>query len=395
MNDKKELDENEIESDDSLEDEGPDPLEQKVEALSYSLVQNRQSRIDDILRIKMASGFPDYSSMIVKSRTLSELFNPYAHASAKLETLFASQNEQYFDSFLRRNHYPGLESLSRAREVFPDFLHKRGMIDSFIRSFADLQGTYPSLDTHKKAAGRFQDIIGIRAKIKELEFSNLQLNSLYKKLEQFTQIFPDMYRNQRWKSFAFNPDGSITLNDRTVSKEEIEKYIDPRLLNPDVPETPDGIYERLDLLLAQVKQISNEKEGITHFFGKHFIYFLIFHFLMHLFQVEHNIHELLNSVLPLKETKKIVSQISPDDSNLRIVNIGNDRRTGRESFLHVREMDKKSSRSIGQLYHGEVVRVIYKHKNWSLIERPQISTGPALIGWAFTRYLDPVKSRSR
>lgn len=55
----------------------------------------------------------------------------------------------------------------------------------------------------------------------------------------------------------------------------------------------------------------------------------------------------------------------------------------------VRITDKKNSNSVGKVYFGQLVRVIEKKRNWSLISYEDID-GNLIEGWVYTRYLSNI-----
>lgn len=57
------------------------------------------------------------------------------------------------------------------------------------------------------------------------------------------------------------------------------------------------------------------------------------------------------------------------------------------SSLNVRERNKKDSRKVGTLYFGDVVRIIEKRRNWTLVEWASEDKDVVVRGWIFTRYI--------
>jgi len=55
--------------------------------------------------------------------------------------------------------------------------------------------------------------------------------------------------------------------------------------------------------------------------------------------------------------------------------------------LIVRLEGKRKSKIVGKLYFGQVVQLIRKNKNWSLVEWKDEDNDVFIRGWVFTRYL--------
>ena len=88
-----------------------------------------------------------------------------------------------------------------------------------------------------------------------------------------------------------------------------------------------------------------------------------------------------NHSLLIKQIKKEVQQqpIDPDlFKQFRFVS---------SPSLNVRSEETKKSRLVGQLYLGDVVKIVNKKKNWTLVEYSDTSGETIIRGWVFTRYL--------
>ena len=85
--------------------------------------------------------------------------------------------------------------------------------------------------------------------------------------------------------------------------------------------------------------------------------------------------------------KNIKKELTKNDIDLRLL------RTYRIvsiDELIVRERNRKASKLIGKVYFGQIVKVVAKEKNWSLIEwKGNDETSDLIIrGWVFSRYLN-------
>lgn len=68
-----------------------------------------------------------------------------------------------------------------------------------------------------------------------------------------------------------------------------------------------------------------------------------------------------------------------------------DYRYAMASELNVREGPSRKTRIVGKLYAGQIVIVVKKTKNWTLIETSSFDGEVIVRGWAYTRYLGRFK----
>ena len=85
---------------------------------------------------------------------------------------------------------------------------------------------------------------------------------------------------------------------------------------------------------------------------------------------------------PLIQQIKQEVRIINNDSNIL-----NQLRFVSSSSLNVRSGNSTKKRIIGKLYFGDVVKIVEKKKNWSLVQYRDDSDEIIIIGWVFTRYI--------
>ena len=84
----------------------------------------------------------------------------------------------------------------------------------------------------------------------------------------------------------------------------------------------------------------------------------------------------------VKQIKKEVQSVGVNDAFFR-----NYRFVSAET-LNVRSNNSTKSRLVGKLYFGQMVRILQKKKNWTLIEYYGKDEDQIIIkGWTFTRYI--------
>lgn len=86
--------------------------------------------------------------------------------------------------------------------------------------------------------------------------------------------------------------------------------------------------------------------------------------------------------------KEIIQQVKEHIPNPQV---RVDYRIVKVDVLNVREGKSRSSKIISSLTFGEVVEIIRKEKNWSLIKRYNPESETYIQGWVFTRYLAQIR----
>ena len=61
------------------------------------------------------------------------------------------------------------------------------------------------------------------------------------------------------------------------------------------------------------------------------------------------------------------------------------------NVLNVRMKPSQQSQLIGKLYLGDIVTIVRKKKNWTLVEFIDVENEISITGWVFTRYIKKFK----
>ena len=87
--------------------------------------------------------------------------------------------------------------------------------------------------------------------------------------------------------------------------------------------------------------------------------------------------------------KAVVKEFKQKSNELKKIDyaVFNKYRLVTTDCLNVREQNTIKSRVVGKLYFGQVVCIVRKNKNWTLIERYDSETDVYIKGWVFTRYI--------
>ena len=157
------------------------------------------------------------------------------------------------------------------------------------------------------------------------------------------------------------------------------------------------IYEQNELLITEIRtlitEVRNIKDSRLRTFVKVFLMPLLSAFILIFFTPQfHNISSIyfpINKKEVVKRVETRVLQLTDDDGLDK--NILNDYRIITARALNVRAKNKRNSRIIGKFYIGNVVKVIKKKKNWTLIEWKNNDDEILIQGWVFSRYLKRIK----
>jgi Bacterial SH3 domain len=168
--------------------------------------------------------------------------------------------------------------------------------------------------------------------------------------------------------FVVNPDGTITGHNIIIKQAEVRDIIESYLESVESVDKM-GLEQTINNVLDKFKT-------------RHPVIAKIIFFLLTMF--------ITNSLMPpprinynllAKQFKKEVRKIEVGTEFY-----GNFRFVSAQS-LTVRSKNSKQSRRVGKLHFGNLVRILQKKKNWSLIEYRDKGGDVIIQGWVFTRYI--------
>ncbi|MCK5057727.1 MAG: SH3 domain-containing protein [Candidatus Aminicenantes bacterium] len=204
---------------------------------------------------------------------------------------------------------------------------------------------------------------------KQFEFNSIDFDGMKKLSESLANM-----------NFNFNRDGTLTIEDEMVSTEEIQNKINEIIDDESIDIKKDTIGKTINIF---IKFAINTKESIV----KIIILGLIINFL------SHNVIEPLKEKITkgiLKKNKKIVIkkiQTEKFASEIYLLNV----RYISAGTLNVRVKNSRKSAKIGELHFGDVVYVITKKRDWSLVLYKNDDV--EIKGWVFSRYLKKFNSK--
>lgn len=200
-------------------------------------------------------------------------------------------------------------------------------------------------------------------------------------LKEFAQVLPK-------GDIVFGADQTVSVRDRAFELTEIQALIDETLSRYSLPPIDKQTFETgMNRLVTEIRK---NKDPFIQRIILSFIVSLIVSFLV----------TFLNPIIDeirdhyVVKDKRTVTKII--QKTIPRVEISNDLLIGHRfviaDVLNVRDKGNRRSNLVGKLYFGQVVRVIEKRKDWSLIEWTDSDGESAIRGWVFSRYLKKLTS---
>ncbi|WP_368901923.1 hypothetical protein [Oceanobacillus oncorhynchi] len=319
-------------------------------------IKFKWKQVNNINRV-FNDGF--YEAMNIKQQMLNSIRIPRERLK------FFSQQQKEINSLLNQN-------LNIRKQItMTNYSHIiRGMDTS---SFQNIQTLYSNLFKIKDYTGNFQ--------------------SLRKAV--YNSIAPQLFdlRNKsnvinlkviNWEALNRYFDEETQDNDYVqVTEQEIKKVTMEILEESGVLQKQDHIEEQLNSLIQKVDKIKQPwyKSVFLSVIATLLIMFL--NPILVPLQKEYNEFVQQNSRMIIKEIKE---KVQGEVGNSAILN---DYKIISTDEMSVRISNKKNSSSVGKVYFGQLVKVIVKKRNWSLITYEDFD-GELIEGWVYTRYLSNI-----
>lgn len=180
---------------------------------------------------------------------------------------------------------------------------------------------------------------------------------------------------------SVNADNTVTLNSTTLSCSEIQQIAN-EIADRTFNRSSEQIEYVITKLVAEIRALKNPAlEKILSLLVYPIIVALIFSIVNPI--TDYYIKESLNAEKREveKKIKKHVLSATEDSTTL------NSFRLVSRKFLDVRVNPSATSPTLGRLYFGQVVVLIEKRKDWSLVAWSDDDNQLAVQGWVFSRYL--------
>ena len=199
------------------------------------------------------------------------------------------------------------------------------------------------------------------------EFSNVNIDNLTEICRSITD-----------EAVLINSNGTIEASDRSFLVEDIECIINDCL-------EKSGFYANQISIQNSINNLTNMVYKLKESFLQKILIAVIVTIICNviIMPVLKNIEKYFTK--NNKEIAKLIKkEVNNTYSNKTILTHF---RFVKAECLNVRNSSSIKSMVVGKLYFGQVVRIIYKNKNWTLIEYISENEEIHIKGWVFTRYL--------
>ncbi|NFB52043.1 hypothetical protein EXM40_04310 [Clostridium botulinum] len=355
-------------------------------------IKNMSSMQSSIYNLGLADSGLKYISSIQKSLGISEYIKNMSSMQSSIYNLSFADSGLKYTSNIQKSL--GISKYIKNMSSMQSSIYNLGLADSglkyissiqkslgiseYIKNMSSMQASIYNLvlaDSRLKYISSMQKSLGINKTIKNV--SKLQ-NFLEKQ-----KIVREKYLNElKNENITINNDGSICVDSGIITKQEIEEKVD-KCIEDIVDKSND--YENWETkLYSQFKE--EEKKHpilvkIVAFMISIMIAFVINDYLSRISQKD---YKRSNDVFIVKNIKKEFKYESFDSETLKKYRI-----VSHNGLIIKSDCSMKSS-TISKLDVGKVVKIVYKNKNWTLIEW-ECEDGNTNIGWTLTRYLARIK----
>ncbi|WP_018248805.1 SH3 domain-containing protein [Orenia marismortui] len=254
-------------------------------------------------------------------------------------------------------------------------------LKSFVKNSFDFQrelldsNIYDQLNSFSKDMFNFESQLSQIGEVlsKSIQFNELNISGLDSLIDNLNEFQYNI--DSRGNVVIENDEEHITIED---VKNIVNEAIDESGLNKQINKIEEGI----NYLILLVKKLDSPVISV--------ILLGIIINIMSVFIVPHVEdfrYQLINSNKRqvVKKIKKSISNSKLDYSTINHFRVVNTK------CLNVRKKDTKKSSVVGKLYLGQVVKIVHKKRNWTLIKWVSKDGEIIIKGWVFTRYISQLK----
>jgi hypothetical protein len=185
---------------------------------------------------------------------------------------------------------------------------------------------------------------------------------------------------------SINPDGTLTFALDSIELQSLHDVGSQVILHA-LQNQSANIVEAIERLIVEIRSV---KDPLIQKILSQLIFPVVFALVFAFFNPVADFY--VKNYLNKHEKKQISTQINESViSNVQSKEVLRNLRYVKADILCVRKNKSKSGQLIGHLNFGQVVEVLEKRKNWSLIKWEDETGQISIEGWVFTRYLKNFK----
>lgn len=275
---------------------------------------------------------------------------------------------------------------------------------SYLKEFAELKSTLNQIHLNLDLSGLKQTIESINSITlpvvdlsKQIQSMNLSKYNLDKLIPDTRYVFgtiiasidnmssfdisilTEKLNEMKFEEIDVDNDGTVNFRNELYSREEVQEIVNKAINDSGLLFQQES--ENIDTLISEIQR------NRQPLYQQILINLLCGVILFLATPILQSVQESVSSIM-IENKIKIVKLIKSEYQSLKLqVSEKNRYRLVKTESMVVRITNKKNSQSVGEVYFGTVVKVLYKNKNWSLIEYEN-ENEQIVTGWVYTRYLE-------
>lgn len=303
------------------------------------------------------------------SRSFGKLIMPIEAQNNMMRAinLSADIGKYYQDMFNKIDFSPMYENILQSQRMLQNVFNSE-MMSNINQINHEMQKALGNLRFTEFQTSFFKDV--------NLQITNVKINSL---LTNVVVKYPsyDQHTEAEEKEEAVEK-----FNYDVLKKAVNQAIIDNDVLTRN--EFEETVHEIVETIRS-LKESSIIKEILL------FILMTILTFVINTYVLQPTAHYIQSEYFS-KNKSEVIQKISKSSIHLDIeIDYLKDKRFVSSEILALRETHRINSRIVGTLEFGDVARVIYKKRNWTMVEYYDEENNEIITGWVLTRYLKKFK----
>jgi hypothetical protein len=334
-------------------------LQQMIQSMTSRSGLNEAARLASVSSsLENQSGLQQMIQSITSRSGLNEAAR-LASVSSRLE--IQSGLQQIIQSMTSRL---GLNEAARLASVSTGLENQSGL-QQMIQSMTSRSGLEEAVKFHEHISG--------------LNINNMIESSIYSIIDKYSPI-SDFIKELPQDKIIINQGETISCAGEVFDLNSLQDLVKQIILNSGVTQKYRTIENNMEIIINEIRQL---RQPLL----EKIIIYLIIPIIIAFFTSCYGtaIKDISHRHIIAKTQKARNIQIKINKSELDKQVLINYRLVIANS-LNVREKEKNKSKLIGRIYFGQVVKVITRKRDWTLVEWAD-SSGVKYYGWVFTRYL--------